>query len=97
MASSIPGESDVTPNLIIDHVTRDTLKADVGAYLAREADRLALYQEPLRHLGNFGPINQIRGFLPKRGIIAEVILRHQPLGSRHCGPLIEARVTKAAA
>src|SRR5262249_16274172 len=35
MASSIPGESEVNPNLTIDHVTRDTLKADVPAYLAR--------------------------------------------------------------
>jgi len=46
MASSIPGESDVTPNLIIDHVTRDTLKADVAGILSAWADRLALYQEP---------------------------------------------------
>ena len=35
MASSIPDHSDVTPNLIIDHVTRDTLpitrvSADLG-------------------------------------------------------------------
>jgi len=35
MASSVPEECDVTPNLIIDHVTRGTLKAGVPAYLAR--------------------------------------------------------------